>query len=65
MGISNNNENIGRLNELIQETNQNINNYQNNQNNQNNQNFSGIPKNMKITSWILFFISIIFSVLLI
>ena len=36
-----------------------------NQNNQNNQNISGIPKNMKITSWILFFISIIFSVLLI
>jgi len=55
----NNNENINRLNESIQE---NIKNYQNNQNNQN---FSGIPKNMKITSWILFFISIIFSVLLI
>jgi len=36
-----------------------------NQNNQNNQNIAGIPKNMKITSWILFFISIIFSVLLI
>ena len=30
-----------------------------------NQNMSSIPKNMKITSWILFFISIIFSVLLI
>jgi hypothetical protein len=58
----NNNENINRLNESIQE---NIKNYQNNQNNQNNQNFSGIPKNMKITSWILFFISIIFSILLI
>jgi hypothetical protein len=55
----NNNENINRLNESIQE---NIKNYQNNQNNQI---FSGIPKNMKITSWILFFISIIFSVLLI
>jgi hypothetical protein len=52
----NNNENINRINESIQET---IQNYQNNQN------FSGIPKNMKITSWILFFISIIFSVLLI
>ena len=58
MGNSNNNENINRINELIQETNQ-------DNNNQNNQNFSGIPKNMKITSWILFFISIIFSVLLI
>jgi hypothetical protein len=33
--------------------------------NENGQNISGIPKNMKITSWILFFISIIFSVLLI
>jgi hypothetical protein len=55
----NNNENINRINESIQET------IQNYQNNQNNQNFSGIPKNMKITSWILFFISIIFSVLLI
>ena len=29
------------------------------------QNSSGIPKNLKITSWILFFISIIFSILLI
>ena len=58
MGNSNNNENINRINESIQETIQ-------NNNNQNNQNFSGIPKNMKITSWILFFISIIFSVLLI
>jgi len=62
MGISNNNENINSLNESIQETIRNLN---NNQNNQNNQNFSAIPKNMKITSWILFFISIIFSVLLI
>lgn len=35
------------------------------QSNENGQNISGIPKNMKITSWILFFISIIFSVLLI
>ena len=33
--------------------------------NENSTNISGIPKNMKITSWILFFISIIFSVLLI
>ena len=33
--------------------------------NENTTNISGIPKNMKITSWILFFISIIFSVLLI
>jgi hypothetical protein len=33
--------------------------------NENMQNLSGIPANMKITSWILFFISIIFSVLLI
>jgi len=31
----------------------------------NTQNISGIPKNLKLTSWILFFISIIFSVLLI
>ena len=29
------------------------------------QNSSGIPKKLKITSWILFFISIIFSILLI
>lgn len=29
------------------------------------QNISGISENMKITSWILFFISIIFSILLI
>jgi hypothetical protein len=35
------------------------------QNTENLQNLSGIPTNMKITSWILFFISIIFSVLLI
>ncbi len=35
------------------------------QSNENAQNISSIPKNMKITSWILFFISIIFSVLLI
>jgi hypothetical protein len=35
------------------------------QSNENGQNISGIPTNMKITSWILFFISIIFSVLLI
>ena len=33
--------------------------------NENAQNISGIPKKFKITSWILFFISIIFSVLLI
>ena len=31
----------------------------------NTQNISGIPKNLKLTSWIHFFISIIFSVLLI
>jgi hypothetical protein len=50
MANENNIENINELNESIQE---------------NIQNISGIPKNMKITSWILFFISIIFSVLLI
>jgi hypothetical protein len=53
MPYENNIENINTLNESMQENIQNI------------QNLSGIPKNMKITSWILFFISIIFSVLLI
>ncbi len=50
MAYENNNENI---NESIQENMQNI------------QNMSGISKNLKLTSWILFFISIIFSILLI
>ena len=43
----------------------NQNSFENVPNEINSQNISGIPKNMKITSWILFFISIIFSVLLI
>ena len=43
----------------------NQNSFENGINEINSQNISGIPKNMKITSWILFFISIIFSVLLI
>jgi len=49
MANENNIENLNEVNESIQ----------------NIQNISGIPKNMKITSWILFFISIIFSILLI
>jgi hypothetical protein len=56
MANSINIENNGSFNNSIQENIQNI---------QNIQNISGIPKNMKITSWILFFISIIFSILLI
>ena len=48
-----NENNIENINESIQENIQNI------------QNMSGIPKNLKLTSWILFFISIIFSILLI
>jgi hypothetical protein len=51
-----NSNNIEEFNESIQENIQNI---------QNIQNMSGIPKNLKLTSWILFFISIIFSILLI
>jgi hypothetical protein len=54
MPNQNNIENINSINESIQEKIQ-----------ENIQNLSGIPKNMKITSWILFFISIIFSILLI
>ena len=49
MANENNIENINEVNESIQ----------------NIQNISGISENMKITSWILFFISIIFSILLI
>ncbi len=60
MAYENNIENFNEVNESIQ------NGIQNGiQNIQNIQNVSGIPKNMKITSWILFFISIIFSILLI
>jgi hypothetical protein len=51
-----NENNIEDINESIQENIQNI---------QNIQNISGIPKKLKLTSWILFFISIIFSILLI
>jgi hypothetical protein len=53
MANENNIENFNEVNESIQNGIQNI------------QNVSGISKNMKITSWILFFISIIFSILLI
>jgi hypothetical protein len=53
MANENNIENLNEVNESIQNGIQNV------------QNMSGIPKNMKITSWILFFISIIFSILLI
>jgi len=60
MPNENNIENITNLNNSIQENIQNI-----RENVNNIQNLSGIPKNMKITSWILFFISIIFSILLI
>ena len=50
--MGNNNNNNNDLNYSTQSVN-------------NTQNISGIPKNLKLTSWILFFISIIFSVLLI
>jgi hypothetical protein len=53
MAYENNIENLNEVNESIQNGIQNI------------QNISGISENMKITSWILFFISIIFSILLI
>ena len=57
--MPNENINTNGFNESIQEQIENVKNMQNIQNS------SGIPSNMKITSWILFFISIIFSVLLI
>lgn len=53
MSNENNIGNINSFNESIQEQIENV------------KNLSDIPTNMKITSWILFFISIIFSVLLI
>lgn len=53
MANENNIENMTEFNESVQNKFQNI------------QNMSGIPKNLKLTSWILFFISIIFSILLI
>jgi hypothetical protein len=57
--MPNENINTNGFNESIQEQIENVKSMQNMQNS------SGIPTNMKITSWILFFISIIFSVLLI